>query len=59
MFQFVLDKDRNKITLGEGSFGFVMLIRHIESQELYALKLVSKKKAKKWSFLWKKPLNLN
>ncbi|KAL4429547.1 hypothetical protein ABPG74_014322 [Tetrahymena malaccensis] len=39
-FQFVIDQQGNKINLGEGSFGFVLLIKNIQTNQLYALKLI-------------------
>ncbi|EAS04203.2 Serine/Threonine kinase domain protein (macronuclear) [Tetrahymena thermophila SB210] len=39
-FQFIIDQQGNKINLGEGSFGFVLLIKNIQTNQLYALKLI-------------------
>ena len=42
----VLDDFDRKRTLGTGSFGRVMLVKHIKTSKYYAMKILDKQKVK-------------
>ena len=53
-----LEEFERKRTLGTGSFGRVMLVRHMKTNKYYAMKILDKQKVSLLFFVLSKTMNL-